>query len=290
MPITPAPTTTIERGTCSRSRMLSESTIVALVELDAVRPGRPGAGGDDDLVGGDRLLVAGRRRRTATVCGVDEAAGAGEQGDVVAGQLAADDVDLPADHVLGAGGQVGDGDVVLDPVALAVQLALAEAGEVEHRLAQGLGRDGAGVDADPADHVAALDDGRPGCRAWPRRWPPSGRRGRSRSRAGRSRTRHPALQAAATSASRDRRAGGLRALFLSWPVELSWPGGGSPSTSDRSGNVTPTGPNSATARQSAEGRRYGGPVAPATRRGRVPTGRAEGDAGTRRGEQVTAAS
>ena len=92
---------------------------------------------------------------------VDELRGADDQRDVVAGELVADDVDLPADHVLGAGGQVGDRDVVLDPVGLAVQLALVEAGQVEHGLAQGLRRDGAGVDADPADHVPALDDGRP---------------------------------------------------------------------------------------------------------------------------------
>jgi hypothetical protein len=66
-------------------------------------------------------------------------------------------VDLAAD-VLGARQQVGDGDLFLDPVAGAVQLALAHAGQVEHRLAQRLGRDGAGVDADAAEHVAALDD------------------------------------------------------------------------------------------------------------------------------------
>ena len=56
----------------------------------------------------------------------------------------------------------------------------------------------------------------------------------------------------------------------------------SPSTSDRPGTATLTGPNSATARQSAEGRRYGGPVARATRRGRVPTpGDARRDEGIR---------
>ena len=160
MPITPAPTTTIERGTRSRSRMLSESMMVA--PSNSTVAGRAGlvpvamtmfsalisrscAG---DLAQGDGVVV-------------DEPAGAGEQGDVVAGQLVADDVDLAADHVLGAGGQVGDGDVLLDPVTLPVQLALGEAGEIEHRLAQRLGGDGAGVDADPADHVAAVDDGHP---------------------------------------------------------------------------------------------------------------------------------
>ena len=99
--------------------------------------------------------------RTATVWSSTKRPVPGEQGDVVAGQLVADDVDLAADHVLGAGGQVGDGDVFLEPVALAVQIPLGETGEIEHRLAQRLGGDGAGVDGDPTDHVGTVDDGDP---------------------------------------------------------------------------------------------------------------------------------
>jgi hypothetical protein len=86
---------------------------------------------------------------------------AGEQPDPVAGQLASDHVDLAPDHMLGTRGQVGDGDVVLEPVALAVHLALAQAGEVEDRLPQRLGRDRTGVDADPTEHVLPFDDGNP---------------------------------------------------------------------------------------------------------------------------------
>src|SRR5206468_481501 len=41
----------------------------------------------------------------------------------------------------------------------AVQRALADAGEVQDRLAHRLGRDRAGVDADAADVVVALDEG-----------------------------------------------------------------------------------------------------------------------------------
>jgi hypothetical protein len=129
-----------------------------LVELDRVRPGGPGAGGDDDVLGADQPFMAGHLAQGDGV-GVDETAGSGVEGDVVAGELAADDVDLSADHVLGTGGQVGDGDVLLQPVALPVQIALGETGEVEHRLAQRLGGNGAGVDGDPADHVGAVDDG-----------------------------------------------------------------------------------------------------------------------------------
>ena len=162
----------------------------ALVELDAAGPGGPGAGGDHDLVGGgpaDPAVAVVDLHRVR----VDEMPGAGEHRDPVAGQLAADHVDLPADDVLGAGGQVGDGDLVLDPVALPVHLPLVQAGQVQDRLAQGLGRDRAGVEAHAADHVLALDDRHLPARASRRRSPPSGRRGPSRSPACRSRTRTP---------------------------------------------------------------------------------------------------
>jgi hypothetical protein len=88
-----------------------------------------------------------------------EPAGAGQDRDPVPGQLAADDVALPADHVLRPGRQVGDRDLVLDPVRLAVHLALVQAGEVEHGLTQRLGRDCAGVQAHPAEHPRPLHHG-----------------------------------------------------------------------------------------------------------------------------------
>src|SRR5262249_43819681 len=49
--------------------------------------------------------------------------------------------------------------VLLDRVGRAVDAALAVPGEVEHRLAQGLAGDGAGVDAHAAHHRLALHDG-----------------------------------------------------------------------------------------------------------------------------------
>ena len=72
-------------------------TILSAVTL-AVPPGA--------VVDPDRVLVVENRPVPA------------DQRDPVAGELVADHVDLAADHVLGAGGQVGDGDVLLDPVAL----------------------------------------------------------------------------------------------------------------------------------------------------------------------------
>ena len=129
-----------------------------VVELDAGRPGRLGPGRDHDVLGGDPVDMV------AAVVHLDrvrirEVRRSGDHRHPVTGELAAHHVDLPADHVLGAGGQVGDGDLVLDPVGLPVHLALIYAGEVEHRLPERLGRDRAGVQAHPADHVRPLHHG-----------------------------------------------------------------------------------------------------------------------------------
>jgi len=85
-----------------------------------------------------------------------ERAGARDDRDPVAGQLSADHVVFPDDHVRGARGQVGDGDLVLDSVRLPVDLPLVDTGEVKDRLAEGLGRDRPRVEADPADHLGAF--------------------------------------------------------------------------------------------------------------------------------------
>ena len=57
---------------------------------------------------------------------VDESGGPGGQIDVVTEQLGAHHLDLPAHHVLGAGHEVADRDLGLDPVAGAVELTLAK--------------------------------------------------------------------------------------------------------------------------------------------------------------------
>jgi hypothetical protein len=131
-----------------------------LVERDTGRPGGLGPGRDDHRVRGDLPLPA-RAVVHRDLVRAEEGRGAAEHRDPVAGQLAADHVVLAGDHVPGPVGQVADGDLVLDPVALPVHLPLVEAGQVQDRLAHGLGRDGAGVDADPAEHVRPLDNRHP---------------------------------------------------------------------------------------------------------------------------------
>jgi hypothetical protein len=76
---------------------------------------------------------------------------------VVSRELRADDVDVALDHVLRAVEDVVRGDVLLDAIALAVDAALAHAGQVDDGLAQRLRRDRARVRADAADHLAPVD-------------------------------------------------------------------------------------------------------------------------------------
>ncbi|VAZ59921.1 hypothetical protein LAUMK7_02354 [Mycobacterium kansasii] len=128
------------------------------VEFDAGRPGRPGAGGDHDVIACDSGLFAARLVFDHDGVRIDEPAVPHQQVDPVAHQLIAYHVDFLADHMLGPGQQIGRGDPVLDTVARPVEFALIHAGEVEHRLAQRLRWDGAGVDADAAQHSATLDD------------------------------------------------------------------------------------------------------------------------------------
>ena len=157
MPITPAPATTMVRGTLSRCTQPSESMMVR--SSNATLGGRAGR-----VPTAITMLSAVTVRSPAVAVvhldrvRVGEPPGAGQDRHPVAGELAAHHVGLPADHVPGAVGQVGDGDLVLDPVALPVHLPLVQAGQVEHRLAHGLGRDRAGVQAHPADHVGLLHD------------------------------------------------------------------------------------------------------------------------------------
>ncbi len=77
---------------------------------------------------------------------------------MVALQLRPDDLDLPGDDGLDAETQVGDRDLVLDRIVAAVKGPLAKAREVENAFTQSLRRNGARVDADPADHLFPVDD------------------------------------------------------------------------------------------------------------------------------------
>jgi hypothetical protein len=82
---------------------------------------------------------------------IQETRDATDDVDVVARQLIPDDVDLALDHLPCPHAEVLDRDLVLDPVGLAVDGALGEAGEVHDGFAQGFGRDRPQVDRAPAE-------------------------------------------------------------------------------------------------------------------------------------------
>ena len=158
-PMTPAPTTIRSRGNVSPLRSWSES----MIRLPSSVTVGECAGRVPQAIR-MRPAVTGRSRRRATtssVVRVDEAGGARDGRDAVAGELRADDLELPLDDLLDAKSEVGDGDLAIDGVVLAVERPLLEAREIEDRLPQRLRGDRAGVEADAADHLPAVDDGDP---------------------------------------------------------------------------------------------------------------------------------
>ena len=128
----------------------------ALVERDAVRVGRPRAGREDEPLGADAALAVVRDH--LQLVGAGERGHAVDHGHVVAHELVAHHVALGLDDLLHARSQVAEGEVGLHPEGLAVDLALAQAGEVEDRLAQRLAGDRPGVRRDAAEHRPAVDD------------------------------------------------------------------------------------------------------------------------------------
>jgi hypothetical protein len=78
--------------------------------------------------------------------------------DIVADQLALDDLLLGLHHVVAPHGEIFRGNVFFDSITRAVEVALPEAGEKENRLAQGLAGNRAAVDADSADDLLSFDD------------------------------------------------------------------------------------------------------------------------------------
>ena len=75
----------------------------------------------------------------------------------IAHELVLQHLDLVVERLVQARDQVLGGDVLLDPVAAAVEAALAPARKIEHGLAQRLGRDGAGVHRNAAEPAALVD-------------------------------------------------------------------------------------------------------------------------------------
>src|SRR6185436_19742775 len=82
-----------------------------------------------------------------------------QEGHVVAAELVLDHLDLAGDHDVDAGEELLAGGPRVEPGPRQPVALAREAGEGDHRLAQGLARDGAGVDADAAHGAALLDDG-----------------------------------------------------------------------------------------------------------------------------------
>ena len=159
MPITPAPTTVIVRGTrCLSFRIAVGVDDRRVVEVDVGRARRPRADGDDDVLGGV-VGARGPSSRRRGSCARRRSAVAEEQADVVAAQLVAHDRRLGADDARRHVHQV------LHRRAL-VLLGMDRVGHVqrpagqlvEDRLAQRLGRDRAGVDRVAADAQPPLDD------------------------------------------------------------------------------------------------------------------------------------
>ena len=159
IPMTPAPTTHIVRGSCFRRTMSSVSRMISPSRLT---PGE-GAGWVPTAI---RMCSAVTRRRAAVAVDrqrvrIDERGHAGQDAHVVPPELVLDHLDLAGDHAVHPREELlarrprveaGPGQAV----ALARQ-----ARERDHRLPQGLARDGAGVDAGAAHAAPLLDDGRP---------------------------------------------------------------------------------------------------------------------------------
>jgi len=128
-------------------------------EGDVWVAGRRGASSDDDVGGAYVALPPAVHVSDPEGMRPHKRAFRGQHFDAVAHQLVARDVNFVADHMVGAEQQVIHRDVLLDGVRRAVHPALAVAGEVQHGLAQRLAGGGPAVDAHPADHGFALDEG-----------------------------------------------------------------------------------------------------------------------------------
>ena len=115
-------------------------------------------GGDDDLLCLDR--AGGGAVDVVEADGVrrDKGCRRRDQLDIIAPQLVAGDVDLVLDHPVGAKQQILHRDVLFDGIGGAVKFPRTIAAKFERRLAQGLGRDRAEIDAAPAEHGPSFDD------------------------------------------------------------------------------------------------------------------------------------
>ena len=156
-PMTPAPSTIIDRGIRGRrstvvlSNTVSSSNAMSAGRLGAepvaitiTSPRKPQPDLPVDAVHGDRVRV-------------EEPPLAPEDLDRVAAQRAVDQLELPLHDALLAVHQLGDRDRVGDLHLDGVELVVPQAVDERRALAQGLARDGAPVHPHPADDVLALD-------------------------------------------------------------------------------------------------------------------------------------
>ena len=156
-PITPPPTTISDLGSASRPRIWS--LLMMVLPFTGTLSDTAG------LVPTAMMIWSGLQRRIGLrafhvhLVRIDETGNAVHHVDAVARQLRFGHVDLGLDHRLDAESQVRHGDLFLHPVVHAVDRAVVVAGEMQHRLAHGLGGDGAGVDAHAAHHLPGLDHG-----------------------------------------------------------------------------------------------------------------------------------
>ncbi len=145
-----------------RQRLQVENPVgvqdAVFVELDTRRASGLGARGDHDVFAAEGGAFAAGGLFDQHGVRVDEAPVALNEVDAIAHELRPHDVLLLADHMRGAGEQVGGGDLLLHAVTRAVELPLVYAGEVDDGLPQRLRRDGSGVHANSAEHPATFDD------------------------------------------------------------------------------------------------------------------------------------
>src|SRR5216683_915479 len=130
---------------------------VAVVEGNQRRFRGLGAGGDDDL--GGFVVALAAHADHVDVRGVGKAGHAGDDLDAVARELRANDVDFGLDDVLRAEREIGHGDLFFHAIVHSVDVLVVEAGEVQHRFANGFAGNGSGVDGRAADDFELLDEG-----------------------------------------------------------------------------------------------------------------------------------
>ena len=156
MPMTPAPTTVRLRGTCGSVAMLSLSKTFR--SLNGMSGGRNGAVPTAMMILSPVKLCSSELVFTTSRCGSTKRATPAKVLHAVAGELVLQHFDLVVERHPQPDAEVLALDVLLHPVGEPVEAALAPAGKVEHRLAQRLGRDRAGMHRDAADPQPVLDD------------------------------------------------------------------------------------------------------------------------------------